>query len=269
MSFSQNVRNFRLASHLTQEQLAEALGVSPQAVSKWETSETYPDGSLLLPLANCLHTSLDALFSHEQLDPDTFRQQVRHFIQETPADERFEAIRWLGWQTEYGLFDCQMPLNGESDLYGTPNSSYVLNDHGFTLISNGQTPFFSVFPDTGYAEAIGDGEIMRKTFAALSSPETMRAVLFLHHQSGSFLFDAGLLGSECDISEEAMPQVLSDLTFLHLISAHETVLDNLPCTLYSFRPSHNLIALLLVAKELHYQGAYSLQSSWRNKPFLA
>ena len=52
MSLSANIKRLRLEKNLTQEQLATKLGVSAQAVSKWETSETYPDGALLVPLAN-------------------------------------------------------------------------------------------------------------------------------------------------------------------------------------------------------------------------
>lgn len=47
MCLSENIKNFRLKKDLTQEQLASRLGVSAQAVSKWERSETYPDGALL------------------------------------------------------------------------------------------------------------------------------------------------------------------------------------------------------------------------------
>lgn len=59
MSLSENIKKARLERKLTQEQLAEKLGVSPQAVSKWETSETYPDGALLVSLSNALGVSLD------------------------------------------------------------------------------------------------------------------------------------------------------------------------------------------------------------------
>ena len=62
MSLSGNIKRLRLEKNLTQEQLAAKLGVSAQAVSKWETSETYPDGALLVPLANELEGSLDVLF---------------------------------------------------------------------------------------------------------------------------------------------------------------------------------------------------------------
>ena len=46
---------------LTQKELAHRLGVSAQAVSKWENAENLPDASLLLPLAETLHTTADAI----------------------------------------------------------------------------------------------------------------------------------------------------------------------------------------------------------------
>lgn len=57
---------------LTQKELANRLGVSAQAVSKWENAENLPDASLLLPLAETLHTTADAILSagsHRQAQP--------------------------------------------------------------------------------------------------------------------------------------------------------------------------------------------------------
>ncbi len=51
---------------LTQEQLAARLGVSAPAVSKWETDTSYPDITLLCPLARALGTSVDALLQFEE-----------------------------------------------------------------------------------------------------------------------------------------------------------------------------------------------------------
>ena len=49
----------------TQEQLANAVGVSTPAVSKWETGTTYPDITLLSPIARALHSTVDELLSFQ------------------------------------------------------------------------------------------------------------------------------------------------------------------------------------------------------------
>ena len=51
MSFSENLQVIRKNNQLTQEELAELLGVSRQAVSKWELGEGYPEVDKLLILS--------------------------------------------------------------------------------------------------------------------------------------------------------------------------------------------------------------------------
>ena len=65
MSFAENIRKYRLEAGLTQEALAEKIGISGQAVSKWETAETLPDTALLPDIADVLNVSLDKLFGRE------------------------------------------------------------------------------------------------------------------------------------------------------------------------------------------------------------
>ncbi len=62
MTLSQNIATFRKAKGYTQEQLGEMLGVSNQAVSKWETGVSYPDVMLLPNLAEALGVTLNDLY---------------------------------------------------------------------------------------------------------------------------------------------------------------------------------------------------------------
>ncbi len=57
------IKKCREEAFLTQEKLAEKIGVSPKAVSRWETGRGYPDITLLEPLSAALGISLPELFS--------------------------------------------------------------------------------------------------------------------------------------------------------------------------------------------------------------
>ena len=57
------IRALRTAGGLTQKELAERLGVSFQAVSKWENGDALPDTGLLLELCGVLNTSVDKLLN--------------------------------------------------------------------------------------------------------------------------------------------------------------------------------------------------------------
>ncbi len=273
MSLSQNIKTIRMEKGLTQEQLAAQLGVSPQAVSKWETSETYPDGAILCDLARALDTSLDVLFDNPVHSVRDISSRIRDLMADTPGAEQFHVIRDLCWQIEKALFHSRSSIGWEyvpDELQNVKNHSYILNDHGFTHVSNGTAPFFSVFPAYGnnFAEAIGDGEEMRKIFAALSSPDTMKAVLFILRCEEKDLFEGEYLAEACGIEAASLDGVMDALCSLHLASRYAVEIDGEMRSLYYATPTHTMIALLLFAKELNYRGSYSNQSHFKGTPFL-
>jgi len=61
LNLGDNIRTYRRAMDMTQEQLAEQLGVSFQSVSRWENGTTYPDMELLPSLARIFSVTVDAL----------------------------------------------------------------------------------------------------------------------------------------------------------------------------------------------------------------
>ncbi|MBQ7322404.1 MAG: helix-turn-helix domain-containing protein [Clostridia bacterium] len=63
LNIGNNIRQLRQRNGLTQEQVAERLGVSYQAVSKWENNANTPDIVLLPEIAELFGVSIDALFS--------------------------------------------------------------------------------------------------------------------------------------------------------------------------------------------------------------
>ena len=63
----ENIRRFRKMMNLTQEELAEKIGVTYQAVSKWENAQSAPDVSFLPLLADVFGCNIDDLFSRASL----------------------------------------------------------------------------------------------------------------------------------------------------------------------------------------------------------
>jgi len=65
INISEKIRAFRKAHKLTQEQLAEAMGVTVGAVSKWESGLSTPDLSLIVEMARFFETSVDVLLDYK------------------------------------------------------------------------------------------------------------------------------------------------------------------------------------------------------------
>ncbi|MBQ2825853.1 MAG: helix-turn-helix transcriptional regulator [Clostridia bacterium] len=68
MNIGNNIKRLRQQKNLTQDQVAEKLGVSYQAISKWETNANTPDISMLPEIANLFGVSIDMLFSDNIMD---------------------------------------------------------------------------------------------------------------------------------------------------------------------------------------------------------
>ena len=68
MTIGEKIKALRKAKNISQEFLAKALGVSFQAVSKWETNTTTPDVSLIPPIASFFGVSIDELFDYNVLE---------------------------------------------------------------------------------------------------------------------------------------------------------------------------------------------------------
>jgi len=67
MHIASNIKRLRLDMGLTQEELAARIGVTGQAVSKWERDECYPDITLLPGLSNCFGVTTDELLGMSEI----------------------------------------------------------------------------------------------------------------------------------------------------------------------------------------------------------
>ena len=65
-SIGQKIKELRKKKGITQEQLAELILVTPQAISKWERDVGYPDITQIVPLADAFGVSTDILLNHEE-----------------------------------------------------------------------------------------------------------------------------------------------------------------------------------------------------------
>lgn len=76
MYLPSNLKKYRILKELTQEDVAEFLGITPQSVSKWERGESYPDITLLPALANIFETSVDLLLGMDTIRAEETRYNI-------------------------------------------------------------------------------------------------------------------------------------------------------------------------------------------------
>lgn len=96
MDLGNSLFNARKKSGLSQEEVAEKLGVSRQTISKWETNETLPDVHQAKKMSSLYHVTLDELISF-----DIDLKEIQQIIEQTnPKLE--EKVDWTSvWGKKY------------------------------------------------------------------------------------------------------------------------------------------------------------------------
>ena len=97
MSFGQVIKRLRRNAEMTQEQLAEMLSISPQAISRWETDTAMPDISFLRPLSNIFGVTADVLLeidvSRVNESVESYKQMIAEFYRDHKYQEMLDLAR--------------------------------------------------------------------------------------------------------------------------------------------------------------------------------
>lgn len=110
MTIADRIQTLRKQSGLSQEQLAERLDVSRQAVSKWESGQSIPDVDKIIALSELFETTTDYLLKGTQPQPDTAEKSLDSALLCAGAGTIINAagliaaiMVWKEWQTELSV----------------------------------------------------------------------------------------------------------------------------------------------------------------------
>lgn len=113
MSFSENLKKIRKDNNMSQEEFAEMVDVSRQAVSKWESGEGYPEVEKLLLISQELNVSLDSLLSTE-------------IIAKGPKDKTISGNITIFSPNEGVIAKCSKVMKSQKYKGGNKSPKYAL-----------------------------------------------------------------------------------------------------------------------------------------------
>lgn len=87
----QNLKNFRKARNLTQEEVARHLGISFQSISKWERNDGYPDITMLPVLAHYYGVTIDELIGMNALESAQALEEINKQWEENRSNNNHSA----------------------------------------------------------------------------------------------------------------------------------------------------------------------------------
>ena len=278
MGIGAHIARYRKTAGLTQEELGQAVGVSTQAVSRWECGGT-PDVALLPSIADRLGVSIDALFGREVSGGD-IRAAVTDWMSGLPEEKRLDALCDLVWYACRGLTShnalkiadqymdrCAIPIEEGTD--SVVLKTMVETDQGLSLgIGAEDLSFMLLFPEPkgGYQQFLAPDERYRQLFSALALPGTMVLLRYLYSQE-SRCYTAAALAKVLGISVEQAVEALDAMEKLNLLSRQEIVLETGEVSTWMVQERGALVPFLYLAQIL-MEKREGFQMNWqtREKP---
>lgn len=197
MQIGQVIRKYRKNKEMTQEEMANRLGVTAPAVNKWENGNSMPDIALLPPIARLLGISLDTLLNfQEDLTDNEVNELIRVLDEKLKTEEFGEVFGWAREQMEQYPNCEQLLLYMTVVLRGAcigkkiddrQCEAYLLNVNERLLLSNDEKIRTNA-ADALYGFYIGKERYDKAeeylAFLSPQSPERKRRQALLYRHSG-------------------------------------------------------------------------------------
>lgn len=258
-----------------QEELANYVGVSTQAVSKWENGGV-PDTELLPKIADFFSVSVDSLFGRNITDYGDLQKTLCQKIIDTPNEQRFKVVFNYCWDMERSMYG-HIPKDGNIEDYekelGKQEQRYssIMSDYGFTRmgIAN-KLQYFLLVPEIPNTDtAIFEGVDYLTFFKDFSDKDVFDACVLLNKRESNKAFTENLFVKNLKIETDKAKQIIIILEKYNLLYRTQIEMDDETQTVYNFKPTPSFIAFLIFAREMiKTPNNFIYYSGGRNKPYL-
>lgn len=266
---SERIAELRKERGLTQEQLGQLVGVSAQAVSKWEKGGA-PDVELLPALADRLGVTIDALFGREGGEAVDIHQTAARWLHAVPKDQRFDQICRLCWTLTKNLVDdIDMPdigylghaviMEKDPDLSQYLAISRVSLDGGLMLGLHAEdVSFATVWPEPadGYDAYFLTMDEYRALFSILAKPGCLEVLEYLYSRPYRY-YVPETMSHALALPKEDLRALLDGLLALRILDKTELELVDGLTNAYSRHLSDiSLIPFLYMARCMMQSGGF-------------
>lgn len=232
MTISENIARYRKQKGYTQEQLGEIVGVTNQAVSKWESAVSLPDIMLLPKIADALGVTLEELYGIDKIPEKAInRSDFYKSTNQTIIGLLYDQIG-TGIMLPLASSTHNQELIEASKNPHTGKIDNITDNRVFKLYS--ETSGFAYISrdlsiiDPGY-DVINDGKVFNNrdicaVLRKISDKNVLRLMSYMHTEEccnnpgvpgEKFLFDDLL--SKCSMDEETLSEAMDKLMSLNII----------------------------------------------------
>lgn len=245
MTIGKNIAELRKNSGMTQEQLAEILGVSSQSISKWENDTTMPDIMLLPTIAGCFNITVDELYGgrkpkekRDAIDYDDIPEMVYDTVIELTQRGWVDSVEGKNIDEEKAKMKNYLAGNRQVKTATFSNKSGALiATSEIGLLHRGKA-------NAGDLTAGGIGRMLE----VLSIPAVRQVFAYETEHLTEYL-TVSYAAKKCGISLDEAAEALEMLTEIHVNHSKEVMLDeDKPIRMYSLDSGEFVMYTLMILK---------------------
>ncbi len=271
------IKEYRTLKGITQEELGSLVGVTTQAVSKWERGGT-PDAELLPDIARVLGVSIDTLFGIRSGEESRLEDLMIEELLPLEGNKRFERAVSLCYALAIGLTGLSSLKNkATSEMLETIDDerehefySTILLDEGMLrarLAKNGRYFFMMPEPESGFQYFLQDIEALSKTFTLLADKDALNIIFFMYQRNRNKQVSAQLLSESLGIKEEKVDYIMKQFCEMEFAYCTDIETSSGEIKAYSLYKEAIVVPLLCFARELGANKlAHFLSLQIREKP---
>ena len=245
MAIGKNIAELRKSSGMTQEQLAETLGVSSQSVSKWENEVTMPDIMLLPVIAGCFDITVDELYGgrkpkekRKAIDYDDIPEMIYDTIIELTQRGWVDTVEGKDLETEKERMKSYL---GEDRQVKTATFS---NKRGAVIATSEIGLLHRGKANADQLTEEGIGRVLE-----ILSNTAVRRIFAYEMDNMTQPITAPFVAKKCNISLEQAAQALEWLTEIHVNHFTDVMLDEAQSVrMYSLYSDEWIMCTLMLLK---------------------
>lgn len=270
----EQIKKFRIKKGITQEELGKRVGVTTQAVSKWERGGV-PDAELIPNIADALEVSIDMLFGRKNMQ--CIEDMALEEVLSVNREEGFKKAFQILWSISIGLsklgsvkesfsFNALDSLKNNDGYHYYSRLSFDEGTVDAKLDIDNRYFFIMPEPDEGYAKIFDNIEELAETFSIFGNKDILKILFYMYSRKNTPV-SLSLIASKTKMDVGKAEKLMEKLCKCHLAECGVIETENGNLKAYMFYNETMVIPLLCFAKEIRDEKVINW-GVWfeRNKP---
>jgi len=278
------IAKYRKEARLTQEELGKLVGVSTQAVSRWECGGT-PDVELLPVIADCLHVSIETLFGRDGGEAVNVKDLVYRKIRNAPQEQCMDLLLEYVWTMQqaaqingmpeiepaYAIMPAEAVDRSKEESPQLIPASILLCDERSCMLHGlvKDKRFAAIFPEPegGFEATLKHPEEYVRLFQLLAKPHYLDMLIDINRRKPKEYFTIRSAAARLHISEEEAKSILEELEHYMMLDGMEVADEEGTVKIYNLSGDISLYAFLFFCENvMRSSESMHMNADIRKKP---